>query len=211
MSLAILKSKVKQLIEKAQNYTWIDKMYKYNQPSNFDSTNTPIETYDLVFPDGMTRTPPLQMVSNPTLGSVGLVGAERSIVGNDIELNLIMNCSGLKALERIYLPKCEICNSFANTTSLKEVTIGKCSQKFNINAFQNCTNLERFKIAKGFEQSITVSKSEKIRADDLNQCAEDYADMTGKTSPTFFVGGVNAAKMSPDALALLTAKNIAYK
>lgn len=77
-------------------------------------------------------------------------------------------------------------------------------------SFQNCCNLRNVTIEKGFTGSLYIHNSTKYTSEILHAIIENYADMTGKTAPTFQVGTTNLAKIDEEHIAMLEAKNINY-
>ena len=81
----------------------------------------------------------------------------------------------------------------------------------DITALENCFTLTEFYTDKETTSSLYLYCSEGLTQECLHKIIENYADMTGETSPTLFVGEGNIIKIDEEHKAMLENKNISYQ
>ena len=122
--------------------------------------------------------------------------------------NTFYNCVALPEIP--YLPNLEnlSINSFLNCVSLKSITFHKVLTTWHSNAFQGCTNITEVNLADGWNISSYVQHCPNLTQASLHDMIENYANMTGQTSPVMNVGSVNLEKIDDEHKAIATAKNV---
>lgn len=190
---ATLKQKIQALINIASKGKMLDKCLK-NEP------------YDLVIEDDWTMFFDL-MASNMK---------EQTVKGNiaaEVSFNSVF--SDCDQMTSCILPNCVFTGRYAfkNCTALKNVELPAATTAAGYTAakwqttFNNCTALENVKLGAGTNLNTYLFYSDNLTQECLIDLIKGFADLTGETAQTFWVGDINKARIPAEYQTMLTHKN----
>lgn len=232
MSLATLKSKVEQCIEKISeaqkqfdrhigsgmkkvvcNATWM-RNYSFVDCVNTQEIRLPkVENLSYC---GFQLCTALNNIYAPVATRSGGLAFDRckALVNVEfpelltLEISMFVNCT---SLESVSVNKCKEIKDYAfnKCTSLRAIHIPKdCTMK--VSSFTNCSSLCDITIEEGHTKSIYIYQSSMYTTETLHAIIENLADMTGLTAPTLQIGDTNIAKIDEEHIAMLETKNWNY-
>ena len=99
---------------------------------------------------------------------------------------------------------------FSGCSSLTSISLPSGITSIGSSIFQNCYSLTSVTVQAGFSISLPfdVTNCINLSITSSENIIHNYANMTGKTSPTLTIGPTNLAKLSEKIIAEATAKNI---
>jgi len=99
---------------------------------------------------------------------------------------------------------------FSGCSSLTSISLPSGITSIGSSIFQNCYSLTSVTVQAGFSISLPfdVTNCINLSITSSENIIHNYANMTGKTSPTLTIGPTNLAKLSEEIIAEATAKNI---
>lgn len=233
MSLATLKGKVEQLIDKADSKGVILSGFEgdYALPTVADVRSVPkpdtkyVATFMCLFQNySVTATNgyfvSLREVYLPdwtthlgfnmfyNCGALTIIHGDLSNV-KGIMGSTFFNCVSL--LEIPYMPNLEDLrgNNFYGCTQFKQFTFYKPLKYMEVSAFRGSV-FENITIPEGWNINTYFHHCQNLTQESLHAIIENLADMTGQTAPTFQIGETNIAKLDEEHITMLETKNWNY-
>lgn len=128
------------------------------------------------------------------------------------EVTRDMNINGNPDLINVEMYSVKVVNAggFSKCNELIQCRLGQITET-NTRSFQGCTMLSRFTCKAGTTGSIYLQDCDKLSVQTLQGIIDSYADMTGQTAPTLYIGETNIAKLSEEYIEKAKQKNIILK
>lgn len=183
--------------------------------------------YELYFPKSITsyvnnNNTGWQIQAKAITGYLQTITGENCLMENNnveiIDLPELTRANSYAMFNRAYglrickIPKIKSMGHYflSNCTKLEYLEIGSLSNMYS-NSLQNATSLTNLIVGKGTSSNLYLYQSPNLTQECLYNIIDNLADMVGLTSPTFYVGEENLAKISEDYKAKLTQKNWVYQ
>lgn len=183
--------------------------------------------YELYFPKSITsyvsnNNSGWQIQAKAITGYLQTVEGENFIMENNnveiIDLPELIRANSYAMFNRAYglrickIPKIRTMSQYflSNCSKLEYLEIGSLINMHS-NSLQNATSLTNLIVGKGTSSNLYLYECPNLTQECLHNIIDNLADMTGLTSPTFYVGEENLAKISPEYITKLNQKHWVYQ